>query len=291
MADAASSPGDLPAVLVVEDDADVRAAAVLLLRRHGFTPHEAETPAQALALAAERPLDAVLLDLNFRRGATGGEEGLACLADLRLAAPGAEVVVVTAHSGVAMAVAAVRAGAADFVTKPWSNRRLVETLQAAVARGRAARHGRVAAPGEAWLGASAAAAQVRARIARIGPLNAPVLAHGPAGAGKSLVSRLLHAASPRAGERLREVDLEAEGVEAGIAALGAADLGTAVLARPEALPASGRPALLAALARPGGPRVVALSVHGPAALQAQLGGELAYRLAALDIEAPPLRRR
>ncbi len=289
MSDPASSPsGGAPVVLVVEDDADVRGAAVLLMRRCGFVVREAEDPAAALAAITAEPVDAVLLDLNFRRGATGGDEGLACLADLRAAAPSTPVVVVTAHSGVVMAVAAMRAGATDFVTKPWSNRKLATVMEAAVARGRAERAS--ASDSEAWLGESAEAVRVRDLVRRAAPLDASVLVWGPAGAGKSLISRLLHAGSPRAG-RWVEVDLRGQGPGPALAVLAAAEPGALALQGVEALDAVGQATLASALARPSPVRVIAQSREPPAALRDRLGGELLYRLAALEIEAPPLHRR
>lgn len=275
-------------MLVVEDDADVRGAAVLLMRRSGFVVREAVAPAAALAAVAAEPIDAVLLDLNFRRGATGGEEGLACLADLRATAPTTPVVVVTAHSGVAMAVAAMRAGAADFVTKPWSNRKLATVMEAAAARGRAERS--AIFEGDAWLGESAEAVRVRDLTRRAAPLDASVLIWGPAGAGKSLIGRLLHGGSARGG-RLLEIDLRAQGVSPVLAMLEAADAGSVALHAVEALDAAGQAALASALARPSPVRVIAQSREPPTALRDRLGGELLYRLAALEIEAPPLHRR
>src|SRR3712207_8135791 len=124
-------------VLVVDDDADVLASVRMLLARHGFAVETAPTPADALHKLDASPFDVVLLDLNFSRGMTTGEEGLRCLADILVQDPQAVVVVVTAHSGVNIAVSAMRAGAADFVTKPWGNERLVATLRTAAEIGRA----------------------------------------------------------------------------------------------------------------------------------------------------------
>ena len=278
-------------VLVVEDDPDVRAAAALLLRRHGLDVREADTPSAALQAVAAEPLDAVLLDLNFRRGATSGEEGLACLADLRAAAPSVAVVVVTAHSGVAMAVAAMRAGAVDFVTKPWSNSKLAAVMEAAALRGRAERRAAAAPGDDVYLGGSDAARHVRDLVRRAGPLDASVLVWGPAGSGKSLIARALHAASARADARLLEVDAAARGVGPALEALATADAGAVALHGVETLDAASRSALSAALAQADGRRVLTLSREPPASLRDTLGGELFYRLAALEIEAPPLARR
>ena len=141
MPDPASSPPHPPParVLVVDDDADVQAAAALLLTRHGFAVEAALGPGEAMSALAAGPQDVVLLDLNFHRGATSGAEGLELLAQIRAQDSDAVVVVATGHSGVNVAVAAMRAGASDFVTKPWSNPRLVATLQVAAALRRSRR--------------------------------------------------------------------------------------------------------------------------------------------------------
>ena len=130
MLDSPSIPKDH--VLFVDDDLDVLKGARLLLGRHGLRMTEARNPAEAWSVLAAEPVDAILLDLNFERGATAGDEGFQCLDDILARDPDAAVVVVTGHSGINIAVAAMRAGASDFVTKPWSNDRLVATINTAL---------------------------------------------------------------------------------------------------------------------------------------------------------------
>lgn len=126
-------------VLIADDDLDILTAADLLLTRHQMTLAKAATLEQARALLDEKVFDVLLLDLNFQRGSTSGAAGLEFL-DECMARPAAPaVVVVTGHSGLAIAIKAMRAGAADFVMKPWHNDRLIGTIRAAseVARARA----------------------------------------------------------------------------------------------------------------------------------------------------------
>jgi len=118
--------------LFLDDDADVLAAAELVLTRHGFDLETAQTPDAAEALLAERPFDVLLLDLNFRRGETSGEAGLAFLRRRMQDHPHLPVVIVTGHSGMAIAIEAMRLGAQDFVIKPWNNDRFVASLRAAI---------------------------------------------------------------------------------------------------------------------------------------------------------------
>ena len=128
------SPDDAPPTraLFLDDDADVLAAAELVLTRNGFDLGMAQTPEAAEALLAEQHFDVLLLDLNFRRGDTSGEAGLAFLRKHILDHPHLPVLVVTGHSGMAIAIEAMRIGAQDFVVKPWKNDRLVACVRAAI---------------------------------------------------------------------------------------------------------------------------------------------------------------
>jgi sigma-B regulation protein RsbU (phosphoserine phosphatase) len=116
-------------VLIADDQSDVRLALELLLRSEGFETRDASTPAELLATAAADRFDVVLMDLNYTRDTTSGEEGMDALARLRERDPDAVVVVMTAWASVELAVDAMRRGAADFVLKPWDNAALVETLR------------------------------------------------------------------------------------------------------------------------------------------------------------------
>lgn len=216
-------------VLVVDDDPDVLKSASLLLRREGFAGLEARDPAEAWSILADQAVDVVLLDLNFERGATSGEEGFRCLREMVGGDPDAVVVVVTGHSGINIAVAAMRAGASDFVMKPWSNERLAATLRTAVelrrSRRRAAalRRENAALTEAVWgegallLGRSAAAGRLRELLGRAGPTEANVLILGEKGSGKTLAARAVHRSSARHAGPFVPVDLSAtpeEGLEA-----------------------------------------------------------------------------
>ena len=299
MSEAVSSP--IP-VLFVEDDADVQKAARLLLPRHGFTLHAARTPDEAWSVLAGHAVRLVLLDLNFSPGATSGAEGLALLDALLAHDPGLAVVVVTAHSGIRIAVAAMRAGATDFVMKPWNNERLASTLHAAA--GRAARRREtgitgVPSPGledGPLLGECPALVSARALIGRLAPTAAAVLLTGPAGSGKSMAARMLHRLSPRAGRTLHVLHppaLWTEGEPAFLAALDALDPGDTVLLDGLdglALPAQGR--LLALLDRLAGLRVLSASRADVASLRAAgMRDELLTRLSLVEIALPPLTSR
>jgi DNA-binding NtrC family response regulator len=133
MSDASEDTPPPLQLLFVDDDQDILTAAELLLGRHGMFLTKASSPEEAEKLLAERKFDVLLLDLNFQRGDITGDAGLAFLEAHLQRDPRAVVVVITGHSGLAIAVKAMRLGAADFVMKPWHNDRLLATIRSALA--------------------------------------------------------------------------------------------------------------------------------------------------------------
>ena len=119
--------------VVVDDDPDIALAARLALRDMFERVETLRSPAELLPLLKRESPDAILLDLNFERGATNGREGLDFLGRIMEQEPDAAVVIITAHGAVSVAVEALKAGASDFVAKPWSNERLAATVRSAAA--------------------------------------------------------------------------------------------------------------------------------------------------------------
>jgi DNA-binding NtrC family response regulator len=119
--------------VVVDDDPDIAHAARLALRDLFSRVETLNSPRNLLPLLKKESPDAILLDLNFERGATDGREGLTFLGKLMDIDPDAAVVIITAHGAVSIAVEAIKAGASDFVAKPWSNERLAATVRSAAA--------------------------------------------------------------------------------------------------------------------------------------------------------------
>ncbi len=200
-------------VLLVDDDPDVVRSIALLLDREQIALEGASSPEQAYSLLALNRYDAILLDLNFSKGRTQGEEGFDCLNRILSDDPDQAVIVITAHSGIRIAVAAMRAGALDFVIKPWRNDELRERVRAAIdhrrrreqlVEARRDQGGEEDAP--RLLGESPAIRRVREQLRQIGPTVVNTLILGPAGSGRSLVARLLHAASPRVGADIVSLD-------------------------------------------------------------------------------------
>lgn len=284
-------------VMFVDDDADVLTSARVLLSRHQWRLVAARSPAEAWSvLAAERP-DVILLDLNFSHGATTGQEGFDWLSQLRAHDPSAVVVVVTGHSGVNVAVRAMKEGASDFVMKPWSNARLVDTVSEAFKLA-ARRHGRDTAAGtddELLLGDSMGIRRVRDLVARTAKVDASVLFLGPAGAGKSLAARMVHARSVRASAPLLTLDLRAGIIASEFPAVleskvNAAAGGALILDEISALTPSSQAELLAWIGRRADVRWMATSRASRDDLQ-HIRDDLLAELSTVEIILPPLIER
>lgn len=211
-----------PRILIADDQRDVVEALRLLLKSEGYQIDTADSPADVLKGVQRREYDAVLMDLNYARDTTSGEEGLEVMARLRGIDDTLPVVVMTAWGSVSLAVEAMRRGAGDFVEKPWDNDRLRSILRTQVELGRALRRSRryeaqsrMQAEGSPPLIAQSAAMQpVLDVIARVGPFGANVLITGENGTGKGLVAQALHAASSRASRPM--VTINAGGVSEGV---------------------------------------------------------------------------
>jgi DNA-binding NtrC family response regulator len=173
-------------------------------------------PAAALEAARKREFACALIDCNYSRDTTSGEEGLALLEQLRQAAPELPVVAMTAWGNVPLTVAAMRCGAADFIEKPWDNARLASVLRAQIALSESARRERRLAAENALLrgeGADEFIAQspvmrrVMALVERVAGSDANVLVLGENGTGKGVIAQRLHALSPRASRSLVKVNM------------------------------------------------------------------------------------
>ena len=117
-------------ILVADDQSDIRDALRLLLKSEGYQVDTVASPAEALAAVATDAFDLALIDLNYARDTTSGQEGLELLQRLHEHQPVLPVVALTGWGTVDVAVESVRRGACDFLTKPWDNPRLLATIRA-----------------------------------------------------------------------------------------------------------------------------------------------------------------
>ncbi|TAM25965.1 MAG: sigma-54-dependent Fis family transcriptional regulator [Rhodanobacter sp.] len=205
-----------PTVLLADDQADVREALRLLLKAEGIASVGVADPAAALEAVRKREFACALIDCNYSRDTTSGEEGLDLLERLRQLAPELPVVAMTAWGNVPLTVEAMRRGAADFIEKPWNNARLLSVLRAQMALGEGARKQRRleaenallrGGSGDAFIAESPVMRRVLAMVDRIASSDANVLVLGENGTGKGVIAERIHALSPRAARSLVKVNM------------------------------------------------------------------------------------
>src|SRR5437773_1617945 len=213
----------LPRILIADDQADVLEALRLLVKGEGYQCETVNSPKAVVQALGERDFDLLLMDLNYTRDTTSGQEGLDLLSRIQALDSTLPVVVMTAWSSVELAVEAMRRGARDFVRKPWENERLLAILRTQVDLGRALRKSRLLEAenralreegGTELVAESEAMRPVLQVIARVGPSDANILITGENGCGKQVVAQALHAASIRAGRPM--VTVNAGGLSEGI---------------------------------------------------------------------------
>lgn len=212
-----------PRVLIADDQPDIAEALRLLLKGEGFHLETASSPAGVLAAIDAREFDVALIDLNYTRDTTSGEEGLNLLSRIQSIDPTLPVVVMTAWGSVEVAVEAMRRGARDFIQKPWDNARLLAVVRTQIELSQALRKGQrleaenllLRGEGAPRIVAESAAMQnVLQVVARVGPSDANVLILGENGTGKGVVARALHAVSSRASRPI--VIVNSGGVSEGV---------------------------------------------------------------------------
>ena len=217
-----SDPGT-PCILIADDQPDVLEALRFLIKGEGYQAVSVNSPPAVVDAVESRDFDAVLMDLNYTRDTTSGQEGLDLLNRIQTLDTTLPVIVMTAWGSVELAVEAMRRGARDFIQKPWDNARLSAILKTQIELGRALRKGqRLEAENRALraerfpqlIAQSAAMRPVLDVISRVGPSDANVFITGENGTGKGLVAQTLHSVSLRSTRPLVQVNTGglAEGV-------------------------------------------------------------------------------
>jgi DNA-binding NtrC family response regulator len=210
-------------ILIADDQPDVLEALRLLLKREGYKTDSVDSPAAALGAISSRDYDAAIIDLNYTRDTTSGEEGLELLANIQKIDSRLPVIVMTAWSSIDLAVEAMRRGARDFIQKPWENERLASIvrtqleLSAAIRRGQKLEAENQLLRGEGlpvMIAQDPSMRPVLELISRVGPSDANVLITGEPGTGKEVVARTLHAISSRSARPM--VTVNAGGLAEGV---------------------------------------------------------------------------
>ncbi|MBK7871013.1 MAG: sigma-54-dependent Fis family transcriptional regulator [Saprospiraceae bacterium] len=207
-------------ILIVDDNEDVLQAARLFLKQY-FAEIVLEKNPELLPRHLENDFDVVLLDMNFTKDVSSGYEGFHWLEKIQEINPSVIVILITAYGDVEMAVRAIKAGATDFVLKPWNNAKLLATLLSAMDlrrsrlqverllnRTRILDADTSAHFGE-LLGISPAMQEVFTQIQKVAKTDADIIILGENGTGKELVARAIHHHSLRMKEVFVRVDLGA----------------------------------------------------------------------------------
>src|SRR5215471_13115014 len=205
-----------PRVLIADDQEDVLEALRLLLKSERYYIEAVKRPADIIQSIEDRDFDVLLMDLNYTRDTTSGEEGLDLLTRVQKLDNTLPVVVMTAWGSVDVAVEAMRRGASDFIQKPWDNARLITIIRTQAELGQALRRGQrleaenriLRDEGKPKLIAESPAMQpVLQIIERVGASDANVLISGENGTGKGVVAQTLHLVSSRASKPMVTVNV------------------------------------------------------------------------------------
>ena len=311
-------------ILIVDDEADIRTLVAGILEDEGYEAREAGDSDQTLAAVAVRRPSLILLDIWLQGSRL---DGMQVLEQLKQEHPSVPVVIMSGHGTIETAVQAIKLGAYDFIEKPFKADRMILVIKRAIEAARLKRENeelRVrAGSGLELIGHSALINQLRQSIERVAPTNSRVLISGPAGSGKEVLARSIHARSRRsagpfvvlncASMSPERMEVELFGVEgplegASVRKIGtfeAAHNGTLLLDEVADLPPETQGKIVRVLQeqtfhRVGGETRVDVNVRVIASTTRDLGEEikagrfredLFYRLSVVPLRVPALRER
>jgi two-component system, NtrC family, response regulator len=202
-------------ILIVDDDVSVTTSLALLLKQHGYPSRIASGPEEALELLRKDSFDLVIQDMNFSRKTTG-EEGLELLTRIKEARAGLPAILITAWGSIELAVRGVKAGASDFVTKPWTNQQMLQSVETVLGLAKVPRPRSGAILRDELdarfdfrnlVGRDPKFLKVLDLIGRVSCTDASVLVTGESGTGKELVAEAIHQNSRRRKHPFLKVNL------------------------------------------------------------------------------------
>lgn len=201
-------------ILIIEDNRDIRLSARFILEDAGFTLSEVENPVQAMAWLTHHKADLLLLDMNFNRDTTSGEEGLRFLHWFGQHGFDSPVIAMTAWSNTPLVVNAMQAGAGDFIEKPWQNQRLLQVIQQQLKLATLQQHNQQLSAAlhhsdTALIWQSSQMQRLIEQLKAVANSDANILLTGENGTGKSQLAQFIHRHSARAKAPLISVNMGA----------------------------------------------------------------------------------
>ncbi len=207
-------------ILIIDDDIAIRTSLTLLLKTEGFWVKSASSSVEAMTILTEETPELILLDLNFSIE-TSGVEGMRLLRDIRELHPQVPVIIITGWGTIDLAVQGMRSGASDFITKPWQNDHLLQSVETALElhKQKIASRAENPAPGTSprkslqefnfdnIVGKDAQLLGILRTVGRVAATNAPVLVTGESGTGKELIAEAIHLNSKRKKQPFVKVNL------------------------------------------------------------------------------------
>lgn len=208
-------------ILIIDDDRDVQLSAELVLKDGHKQIRSLSNPSDLPALMQQEQFDVVLLDMNFTRGMTKGDEGFYWLRKIKELSPHTQIIMATAYGEIDLAVAAIKQGASDFLVKPWDNDKLISTVNTCLQLSQSRKQidhlqqtqfaltEKLDAEFKEIIGESAVMQKVFKLMDKVAATDASVLILGENGTGKELVARAIHKRSSRRHSAMISVDLGA----------------------------------------------------------------------------------
>ncbi len=197
-------------ILIVDDDIYIRTSLTILLKRAGMESISASNPKEAIAAVKENEIKLILMDMNYSLTTTG-EEGIFLLKQVKIFKPDVPVILITAWGSIQLAVEGMRAGAFDFITKPWNNVMLLNVIKTALElTDNSPQQSNLILENSAFsniVGKSKAIQNILQTVSRVATTNASVLITGESGTGKELIAEAIHKLSKRESAPFVKVNL------------------------------------------------------------------------------------
>lgn len=199
-------------ILIVDDDIAIRHSLGLMLKRARYDVEAVASPGEAMEIVRATTPQLILMDMNFSL-TTSGDDGIELLQKVKIFCPDTPVILITAWGSIDLAVRGMRAGAFDFITKPWNNVVLMQRIETALSLSLSRKesvkieHKEETFDRSLIIGRSKAVTDVLSTIERIAKTNASVLITGESGTGKELIAETIHRNSRRAKNSFVKVNL------------------------------------------------------------------------------------